>query len=106
MTLAVQFNQAEKNELSLVGGKGYNLIRLYNEKLNVPNGFVVTTNAYFDFLKHNKITETVQKKLKGLDVENTKKLDKVSSEIRGILLKAEFPDILIKEIGNGIKKHG
>src|SRR3989344_350972 len=105
MTLAVPFHMAEKNDLSLVGGKGYNLIRMYNEKLNVPNGFVVTTKAYFDFLNYNKLTGAVQKKLKGLDVEDTERLDMVSSGVRGLLLNAQFPSLLMKEIENYVKKY-
>lgn len=45
------FNQIRKNDIALVGGKGANLGEMYHAEIPVPNGFVVTAKAYFDFLK-------------------------------------------------------
>src|SRR5690349_3701426 len=38
---------------SRVGGKGYNLIRLRNEKLVVPEFFVLTSEAFMQSLKED-----------------------------------------------------
>ena len=47
------FSQIDKNDIPIVGGKGANLGEMYSAKIPVPNGFVVTATAYFDFLKNN-----------------------------------------------------
>jgi phosphoenolpyruvate synthase/pyruvate phosphate dikinase len=45
----------QHNDKLLVGGKGYALGQLSHLDVNVPNGFVVTTKAYTDFLARNHI---------------------------------------------------
>ncbi len=50
MTLVVSFDQADAGRVSLVGGKGSNLIALTAAGFPVPPGFVVTAAAYRQFL--------------------------------------------------------
>lgn len=45
----------QHNDKLMVGGKGYALGQLSHLDVNVPNGFVVTTKAYTDFLARNQI---------------------------------------------------
>jgi pyruvate,water dikinase len=49
MNLAISFNQAEAGLVSLVGGKGKNLISLTAAGFPVPPGFVVTSESYHLF---------------------------------------------------------
>ena len=98
------FSELGKDHIPTVGGKGANLGELYNAGFNVPPGFVVTTNAYMDFLARNELPEKISKRLKNLDVENTQQLDKISAEIRGMILKAQFPSDLAKKIQEYLKK--
>jgi rifampicin phosphotransferase len=50
--LICPLRSADDAPLSLVGGKGANLVRLLRAGFPVPNGFVVTTAAYHTFLKN------------------------------------------------------
>ena len=49
--LVVFFDRAEQAAVSLVGGKGSNLIALSAAGFPVPPGFVVATEAYRQFLE-------------------------------------------------------
>ena len=42
-----------------VGGKGLNLGRLHRYGFSVPGGGVLTSRAYRDFLKYNKLAESI-----------------------------------------------
>ena len=44
------FDQIKEGQLEIVGGKGLNLGLMTIQKFPVPEGFVITTNAYYYFL--------------------------------------------------------
>ena len=46
MVLLKFFNQISKNDIALVGGKGASLGEMINAGIPVPNGFIITTEAY------------------------------------------------------------
>ncbi len=92
------FDQINKDSLAIAGGKGSHLGELTNAGFNVPTGFIVTTNAYFDFLQRNQLMEKILAKTDDLDVEDTEKLDKVAEEIREMMMAAKFNDELVANI--------
>ena len=47
----VWFSSINRSSLGTAGGKGANLGELYNSKFPIPNGFVVTSDAYKEFLE-------------------------------------------------------
>ena len=49
-----------ETSIPLAGGKASNLGILLNAGINVPSGFVITTEAYESFLKSNKIDSSIQ----------------------------------------------
>ena len=49
--MILDFIDIKKEDISLAGGKGSNLGELTSAKINVPNGFVITADAYKSFLK-------------------------------------------------------
>ena len=52
-------------ELAAVGGKGASLGRLVKAGFPVPSGFVVTTDAYAEFLRANDLEVKIEKILGG-----------------------------------------
>jgi len=85
------FSDITKNDNQIVGGKGCNLGVMYNIKLPVPPGFVVTTQAYKYFVENTGIQNKILNVVKDLDVEDTEKLQKASNEIQEIILDAQMP---------------
>ncbi len=99
MRYIVWFGDLTKDDVSIAGGKGANLGEMYRNGLPVPPGFVVTSTAYFDFLKANKLNKKIKDLLKRTDVYNTEELEDASEEIKRIIMNAKIP----KEIESEIK---
>ncbi|MCR4284468.1 MAG: phosphoenolpyruvate synthase [archaeon] len=87
-----------KKDLNLAGGKGANLGEMYNNKFPVPQAFVVTTDAFFYFLKETKIKDEIRALLNRIDVDDSDKLAKIAEEIRETITNAKMPEVLEREI--------
>ncbi|HXK52782.1 phosphoenolpyruvate synthase [Candidatus Nomurabacteria bacterium] len=92
------FNQIRKNDIALVGGKGANLGEMYHAEIPVPNGFVVTAKAYFDFLKKTSLKDKILTELSGLNVEDSNKLIEASKHIKTAIMSAAMPEDIQQEI--------
>jgi len=102
----VWFNEVSKNDIPLVGGKGANLGEMTNAQIPVPPGFIVTANAYYDFLQRSKITDKIRELLEPLDVNDSRKLQQVANKVKEIVLNAPMPPELAKEIREAYIKMG
>lgn len=100
------FEEVRKEDIPLVGGKGANLGELKSAGIPVPNGFIMTSAAYYYFLDQTRLRSRIQKLLSGLNPEDNKKLNSVSREVKKIILDAKMPALLAKEILDGYKKLG
>lgn len=98
------FNQLGIEDVNLVGGKGGNLGEMYNIGIPIPNGFVVTSTAYFQFIKENNLKKAIQDILKTIDVDQPDQLDDASKRIRLIIRKAPINQELSIEIMKAYKK--
>ncbi len=92
------FSELNKDSGSVAGGKGANLAEIYNLKINVPPGFVVTAQAYNYFIEKAEIDEKIKKILGGIDYENTGELDKATTKIRGLIVNSNLPKEMEEEI--------
>ena len=90
----VWFSEVTKKDIALVGGKGANLGEMTNAQIPVPPGFIVTANAYFDFLEEAKITEQIRTLLKPLDPNNSRQLQRISAKIKKVIMDANMPEEL------------
>ena len=89
------FNSLSIKDVPLVGGKNASLGEMFRtlkkEKIDVPDGFAITADAYRDFLSFNAIDQQLKSVLekhrdRGLSLEKT------GSLIRGFFLKGRFSD--------------
>ncbi len=104
MKYVVWFRDVDKNDIPLVGGKGANLGELTKAGLPVPPGFIVTAEAYFDFLEGADLDLKIGKLLKGLDVNDTKKLHAVAVEIQKEILAKPMPQKIAKEVSSAYQQ--
>ena len=102
----VWFDEVTKKDIPLVGGKGANLGEMTNSQIPVPPGFIVTANAYYDFLQKSRITDKIRNLLKPLDYNNSKQLQHAAEEIKQLILNAQMPPVLAKEIEQAYIKMG
>jgi len=94
----VWFNEVTKDDVPSVGGKGANLGEMTRANIPVPPGFIVTASAYFGFLQRTKILDKIRELLKPLDVNDSKQLQQVATEIKQVILDATMPPELANEI--------
>lgn len=92
------FKEVGKKDIGLVGGKGANLGEMVNAKIPVPDGFVVTAGAYYEFLNATSLKEKIMHELSDLDVDDSKKLQEASKRIKTAILAAELPSDLAEKI--------
>ena len=98
------FEELTKSSLAEAGGKGANLGEMANAGFPIPPGFVVTSDAYFKHLDHNRIREKITSILDGLDVNDNEALNNVSKEIEDLILQGEMPPAIQREIIDAYKK--
>jgi pyruvate,water dikinase len=66
----------------------------------------VTADAYYDFLKRVNLTDKINALLKPLDPDNNKQLQKVSGDIKQLILNAAMPPDLAKKVKEAYVKLG
>jgi pyruvate,water dikinase len=102
MNYILDLNQVSLQDISLVGGKnaslGEMIQNLKSLNIKVPNGFAVSTNAYYDFISYNNLSEKIQSLVIGLDDRNLTQLREVGSEVRQLIRNGEFPESIKTEI--------
>ncbi len=102
----VWFSEVTKDDVPLVGGKGANLGEMTNSNIPVPPGFIVTSSAYFDFLRQAKLVAKIRPPLKSIDVNDSKQLQQVAAQIRQIISDAPMPEEIAREIKQAYRKMG
>lgn len=94
----VWFNEVDKEDIPLVGGKGANLGEMTKAGFPVPPGFIVTSAAYKHFLDVTRIRSKIEIALHGLDVSNSAALDKASGTVRELITGCQFPRDIANEV--------
>jgi len=74
-----------------VGGKAYNLYRLRQYSVNVPNWFVVTTKVFNENIDRIKIV--IHDKINTIDFNNYKSIESASSKIVKFINCLHFPEL-------------
>lgn len=92
------FSELSKTSGKVAGGKGANLGEIYNLGINVPQGFVVTAQAYDYFIEKAGLNEKIDELLGRIDYEDTKVLDEMTKQIRVFIEDSSMPPELEKEI--------
>ncbi len=92
------FSEIRKGNLAEVGGKGANLGEMASVNLPIPTGFVVTSGAYFLFIKHNRIEQVIKEMTEDLNEESNDQLNRASEVIKGRILGGEIPPQLRQDI--------
>jgi len=91
---ALWFKEISKNDIPIAGGKGANLGEMTTAGIPVPNGFVVTSTVYFEFLEKTSLKHKILTELSGLDYSNSEKLFEASKRIKTAIMEAEMSEDL------------
>lgn len=102
----VKFSEVDKTDIPLVGGKGANLGEMFNNNFPVPNGFIVTSTAYFDFIDQNGLRKDISNLLSTLNIEDTGQLQQLAEMIQQKILRMPVPSAIELEIKKAYKHLG
>jgi len=102
--LVLPFSSIRKEDIPLVGGKGANLGEMVSFGIPVPNGFVITAQAYQYVINHNALQPVIREIIRETEVTNQKELEKASIRIQRLIQTADIPNDLVAEIFSHYKK--
>jgi len=104
MGYILNFKDADKDSLPLVGGKNASLGEMIKASIRVPPGFAVTTDSYLDFITDTGIKDTIFDILSNMPPDDVESLNKASAEIQDLINNASLPDIVQSAIGEGYSR--
>ncbi|MCY9669607.1 phosphoenolpyruvate synthase [Paenibacillus alginolyticus] len=106
-SLVLGFQEMEKTQLLLVGGKGLNLGQLSRiEGIQVPEGFCVTTVGYQKAIEQNETYHALLNRLTMLKVEDRDQIGEISRKIRQIITEVEIPSDVVKAVAHYLSQFG
>src|SRR3989344_8186048 len=100
----VWFKDVDKEDIPLVGGKGANLGEMTQAGFPVPNGFIVTANAYYAFIRENNLSTKIKHLLQTAHFSHSESLMQVSSHIKKLIREGDMSEELVKDVYTYYKK--
>ena len=102
------FEELSSKDTELAGGKNASLGEMYSnltEKgVNIPNGFALTSKAYWNFMEANGLKKKIKEIFKKYKKGNIEDLQKTSKKLRKLILDSPFPEDLEKDIRQAYQK--
>lgn len=106
-SLVLGFQEMEKTQLLLVGGKGLNLGVLSKiQGIQVPEGFCVTTVGYQKAIEQNETFQALLDQLTLLNVEDRDQIGEISRKIRQLLIEIEIPSDVLETVAHYLSQFG
>ncbi|MGE7887233.1 phosphoenolpyruvate synthase [Bacillus cereus] len=106
-SFVLDFQEIEKTQLFLVGGKGLNLGELSNiQGIQVPEGFCVTTIGYEKAIEKNEVFQTLLNQLAMLKIEDRDQIGEISKKIREIIMAVEIPVDVVESVAHSLSRFG
>lgn len=94
----IQVSALRASDAALAGGKMATLGEVKRLGFNIPDGFVITTNAYIEFMKYNDLLKKIAPLEEILQAYNPRVLDRACRDLQVSILEAKIPPALEKEI--------
>ena len=100
--LILWFDEVSTKDVLLVGGKNASLGEMFStltkKGINIPNGFAITSEAYWHFLRENGVDKKLKEVFKKFNPNSLKSLRETGMVARKAILKAKIPEDLKQEI--------
>ncbi len=96
------FREISLKDIPLVGGKNASLGEMFSQLtkkgVNVPNGFALTTNFYWEFLKANGLDKKLKEIFKRFNPKSIKSVQETGKKCREAVARGKFSDHLKQEV--------
>jgi pyruvate, water dikinase len=102
------FEELDKEDIPLVGGKNANLGEMLRAKISVPPGYAITAHAYHEFITKTGIAEKIYKAIEQTitDINDPKQYEEASERIRKLIESTSMPSEIAEEIKAAYTKLG
>ncbi|WP_281747240.1 pyruvate, water dikinase [Helicobacter suis] len=101
------YKELNNKDVALVGGKNASIGEMFQELvpngIKVPNGFAITSQAYWYLLEHGGIKEQIIRLLENVDATELDVLKQRSKQIRELIFGTPFPANLRDEVFQAYK---
>ncbi len=104
MKFTRNFNNLNKNNPDIAGGKGASLGEMTQAGIPVPPGFVVLADSFEQFIKETDLVQEIDTILNKVNHKDIYTVEHASEEIEGLILQAEMPKDITEEIQSEFKK--
>ena len=85
------FKEISKDDIGLVGGKGANLGEMTRMGIPVPPGFIISSDAYYYFIKENDLIGKIKEYLEETDKNRPESYTHASEKIKKLIVSAPIP---------------
>jgi phosphoenolpyruvate synthase/pyruvate phosphate dikinase len=106
MQFIKDFKNVSKNDVEIAGGKGSSLGAMTKMGLLVPSGFVILSNTFEKFLEAADLNVAINAILHSVNKKEMHAIENASKKIKALILQAEIPEDITKEIRKYFKKLG
>lgn len=97
--LVVPLRDVDRDMADQAGSKIANLGEIRNRiRLRVPDGFVITAQAYHTFVEQNELQAEIDKRIQATNVDRIDKLYELSAGIQQLIIGSSLPENLEKGI--------
>ena len=101
-------NEINFDEVELVGGKNASLGEMIQNLteigIKIPNGFVITSEGYDEYMNYNNLYEKINSYIKNINIDDNEDLRAKGLLIRNFILEGEIQDSLKDEINQNYIK--
>jgi phosphohistidine swiveling domain-containing protein len=102
--MILNLTKISQKDMDQVGTKAANLGKLIQKGFPVPNGFVLSTEAYSLFLKYNNLIESININLSNIDYTNYVTIENCAKQIQAIIKKSSLSTEILDLIRNNYDK--
>ena len=99
------FDSISLRDLPRVGGKNASLGEMFStlspRGIPVPDGFAVTAEGYWLFLKENQLENPLAELMRQLDLNTFSNLPDIGARARALMMQGRLPQALAAEIREG-----
>jgi pyruvate,water dikinase len=104
MSYTKKFEEINKADVTIAGGKGASLGEMTNVGIPVPPGFVLLAPAFEEFLKITDLNVELDSILDQVHHEVMHEVDDASEKIKALILGKEMPQVMADEIVAAFEK--
>ncbi|MBD3194644.1 MAG: hypothetical protein GF317_06295 [Candidatus Lokiarchaeota archaeon] len=90
--VALKLNEISPIHFEKIGGKATNLYKLIKSNFNVPDGYVLTTDLYNQFLEYNNLKDFIIESMNQFNLSELNNIGILSTQIRKKIENGKFPE--------------